>query len=145
GGALVRTEATGLGVVFFVQEMLRSRNDSLDGMQVVISGSGNVALHAVQKVHQLGGTVVAVSDSGGYIHDENGIDLPTLREIKLEQSGRCSEYPDRREGARYIEGGRVWDVPCDVALPCATQNELTATDATTLIRNGVKAVAEGAN
>ena len=145
GGALVRTEATGYGTVFFAQEMLRTRNDDLDGKKVVVSGSGNVAIYAVEKVHQLGGTAIAMSDSGGYIVDEAGIDLDLIKAIKLEERGRCADYATRKPGARYVEGGSIWDVTCDVALPCATQNELDGTAAATLIRNGVRAVAEGAN
>jgi glutamate dehydrogenase (NADP+) len=145
GGALVRTEATGYGAVFFTQEMLRARNDSLEGKKVVVSGSGNVAIFAVEKVHQYGGTVLAVSDSSGYVVDEAGIDLDLLKSIKLDERERIAVYADRRPGARFVSGGSVWDVPCDVALPCATQNELDVHAAETLIRNGVCAVAEGAN
>lgn len=145
GGSLVRTEATGYGTVFFVEEILKADGDSLDGKRVVISGSGNVATYAVEKVHQLGGTVVALSDSGGYVVDEEGIDLALVKEVKEVRRGRISEYADERPSARYVDGGRVWDVPCDIALPCATQNEIDEGEATALIKGGVKVVAEGAN
>lgn len=145
GGSLVRTEATGYGTVFFVDEILKATDDSLDGKKVVISGSGNVAIYAVEKVHQLGGTVVAVSDSGGYVVDEDGIDLDLVKEIKEVRRARISEYADERTSARYVEGGSVWDVPCDIALPCATQNEIDEGEAKALIKGGVKVVAEGAN
>ena len=146
GGSQVRTEATGYGTVFFAQEMLGELGDSLEGKRVVVSGSGNVAIYAVEKVHQLGGTVVAVSDSGGYAVDEGGIDLALLREIKEVQRARLSDYAEAKGGsARHVVGGSVWDVPCDVALPCATQNELSEEAARALIGNGVQLVAEGAN
>lgn len=145
GGSLVRTEATGYGTVFFVDEILKTSGDSFDGKKVVISGSGNVATYAVEKVHQLGGTVVALSDSGGYVVDEGGIDLALVKEIKEVRRGRISEYADERSGARFVEGGSVWDVPCDVALPCATQNEIDEAEAAALIKGGAKVVAEGAN
>ncbi len=144
GGSLVRTEATGYGTVYFVQEMLKAAGDSFEGKKVVVSGSGNVAIYAVQKVHQLGGTVVAMSDSGGYIVDENGIDLDLVKEIKEVRRGRISEYADERP-AQYVSGGSIWDVACDIALPCATQNELDEQAAITLVRNGCQIVAEGAN
>ena len=144
-GALVRTEATGYGTAYFANEMLRARGDSLDGKTCVVSGSGNVAIHAIEKVHELGGTVVACSDSDGFVVEEKGIDLATLKEVKLDERGRITDYADRRPDARLVARGTVWDVPCDVALPCATQNELTGRDAVSLIRNGCMAVAEGAN
>jgi glutamate dehydrogenase (NADP+) len=145
GGSLVRTEATGYGTVFFVDEILKAADDSFDGKQVVVSGSGNVAIYAVEKVHQLGGRVVACSDSAGYVVDEDGIDLELLKEIKEVRRGRISEYADARSGARYVDGGSVWDVPCDIALPCATQNEIDESEASALIKGGVRVVAEGAN
>ena len=146
GGSRVRTEATGYGVVFFVDEILRSSGDSFDGKKVVISGSGNVALYAIEKVEQLGGTVVACSDSGGYIVDTKGIDLDLLKEVKEERRDRVSAYADERgDSARFVEQGSVWEVPCDIALPSATQNELDARDAVALAENGCKIVAEGAN
>ncbi|MCC6224848.1 MAG: NADP-specific glutamate dehydrogenase [Microthrixaceae bacterium] len=145
GGALVRPEATGYGATFFAEEMLRVRGTSLDGKTCVVSGSGNVAIYAIEKVHQLGGKVVACSDSVGYIVDEGGIDLDTLKEIKLDARGRVSEYVERRQAAKFVVGGSIWDVPCQVAMPSATQNELTGADAKSLINNGVIAVVEGAN
>ncbi|GAB3213207.1 NADP-specific glutamate dehydrogenase [Marinactinospora thermotolerans] len=146
GGSQVRTEATGYGVVLFTAEMLRARGRSLEGLRVAVSGSGNVALYAIEKAQQLGATVVTCSDSGGYVVDEKGIDLDLLKQIKEIERGRVADYAERRGGdARYVTTGGVWDVPCDVALPCATQNELTGEDAATLVRNGVIAVAEGAN
>jgi len=145
GGSLVRPEATGYGVVFFVDELLRSRGESFDGRKVVVSGSGNVATYAIEKVHQLGGTVVACSDSGGYVVDEAGIDLELLKDVKETRRARISEYADARPGARYVAGGSVWDVPCDVALPCATQNEIGEREARALASNGCVVVAEGAN
>jgi glutamate dehydrogenase (NADP+) len=145
GGSQVRTEATGYGTVFFVEEMLKTRGDSFEGKKVVVSGSGNVAIYAAEKVRQLGGTVIACSDSNGYVVDEGGIDLDLLKDVKEKRRARISTYADARSGAGYVEGGSVWDVPCDVALPCATQNELNGRDAATLISNGCLIVAEGAN
>ncbi|MCB2411628.1 NADP-specific glutamate dehydrogenase [Demequina sp. TTPB684] len=146
GGSQVRTEATGYGTVFFVEQMLHAKGESLDGRRVVVSGSGNVAIYAAEKVRQLGGTVIAMSDSGGYVVDESGIDLELVKDIKLSRRERIDAYARERGGeARYLSGGSIWDVPCDVALPCATQNELTGADAATLVRNGCKVVAEGAN
>lgn len=145
GGSQVRTEATGYGTVFFVDEMLKVTGDSFDGKRVLVSGSGNVALHAIEKVHQLGGVVLACSDSAGYIVDEAGIDLDLLKEIKNGHRGRVAEYANRRSSARFVAGGSIWDVPCAIALPCATQNELNAEGAQRLIENGCRIVAEGAN
>ncbi|MFD7660120.1 NADP-specific glutamate dehydrogenase, partial [Actinosynnema sp. NPDC059797] len=145
GGSQVRTEATGYGTVFFVEEMLKTRGESFDGKKVVVSGSGNVAIYAAEKVRQLGGTVIACSDSNGYVVDERGIDLDLLKDVKEKRRARISAYAETRSDARYVEGGSVWDVPCDVALPCATQNELNGRDAATLIGNGCAIVAEGAN
>lgn len=146
GGSQVRTEATGYGLAFFVEEMLAARGQSFDGKRVVVSGSGNVALYAIEKVQQLGGTVVACSDSGGYVVDEHGLDVQVLRDIKEERRGRVSDYAaERGTGVRFVAGGSIWDVPCDLALPCATQNELDEADAVSLIRGGVQLVAEGAN
>ncbi|MES1171580.1 MAG: NADP-specific glutamate dehydrogenase, partial [Actinomycetota bacterium] len=146
GGSQVRTEATGYGTVFFVDEMLKRRGRSLAGASTVVSGSGNVAIYAAEKAFELDCRVIAMSDSAGYVVDEDGIDLYLIKDIKLTRRGRISDYVAERGGkARYVTGGSVWDVPCDVALPCATQNELTAADAATLIRNGVIVVAEGAN
>ena len=147
GGSLVRPEATGYGAVLFAQEMLATRNTSFEGQRVVVSGSGNVAIHAIEKAQQFGAHVVAASDSGGYIIDENGIDVPLLRQIKETERARISEYAERRgsKKVRYVEGGNVWDEACTVALPCATQNELGAASARKLITGGLIAVAEGAN
>ncbi|WP_312293974.1 NADP-specific glutamate dehydrogenase, partial [Dermacoccus nishinomiyaensis] len=145
GGAQARTEATGYGLVFLTERMLATQNRSFDGAKVVISGSGNVAVYAAQKVTQLGGTVVAMSDSGGYVVDERGLDIDAMRELKESRRGRISEYADEHEGARFVAEGSIWDVPCDVALPCATQNELPDDAARTLVANGCIAVAEGAN
>ncbi|MFQ6229114.1 NADP-specific glutamate dehydrogenase [Nocardia sp. NPDC002869] len=146
GGSRVRTEATGYGVVFFVNEILRARGDSFEGKRVVISGSGNVAIYAIEKVEQLGGTVVACSDSGGYIVDEKGIDLELLKDVKERRRARIGSYADEAGvSAAFIETGSVWEVPCDIALPCATQNELNGRDAVALADNGAMIVAEGAN
>lgn len=146
GGSLVRTEATGYGAVLFVQEMLRTANRSLDGQRVVVSGSGNVALYAVEKAQQLGAHVVACSDSRGYVVDDQGLDLPLLQQVKTVERGSLADYAERRGGsARYEPGRRVWEVGATVALPCATQNELDAADARALVDSGLVAVAEGAN
>ncbi len=147
GGSLVRTEATGYGLCYYTAEMLKCmKNDSFEGKTVVISGSGNVAIYATQKATQLGGKVVALSDSNGYIHDPNGINLDVVKQIKEVERGRIKEYVNRVEGATYTEGcNGIWTIPCDIALPCATQNELDGASADILIKNGVIAVAEGAN
>ncbi|MEU4824225.1 NADP-specific glutamate dehydrogenase [Actinomadura citrea] len=146
GGSAVRTEATGYGNVMFTAEMLRRRGEDLDGQQIVVSGSGNVAIYTIEKAQQLGANVITVSDSGGYVVDEKGIDLDLLKQVKEVDRGRVSDYADLRgSSARFVAGGRVWDVPADIALPSATQNELDADAAAILVRNGVKAVSEGAN
>src|SRR5690554_4549976 len=145
GGALVRTEATGYGTVFFAEEMLKARGESLDGKTVVVSGSGNVAIYAIEKVHELGGKVVACSDSDSVVIDQKGLDLDLVKQIKLERRGRIREYAEERRDATVADHTAVWSVPCDVALPCATQNELSGQDALALIRNGCTVVAEGAN
>jgi len=146
GGSQVRTEATGYGTVFFVDEMLKQRGRALAGSRTVVSGSGNVAIYAAEKAFQLDARVVAMSDSTGYVVDEDGIDLYLIKDIKLTRRGRISDYVEERGGnSRYVTDGSIWDVPCDVAIPCATQNELTEDHAAALIRNGVVAVAEGAN
>jgi len=146
GGSLVRTEATGYGTVVFADEMLKTRGQSFDGKVVSVSGSGNVAIYAIEKVHQLGGKVITFSDSGGYVVDEAGVDLDLLKQIKEVERGRVSDYAERRASASYhSNGSSIWDVPVDVALPSATQNELNGDHAATLVRNGVIAVAEGAN
>ena len=146
GGSLVRTEATGYGLVYFVTRMLHDRDTDWQGKRVVISGSGNVAIYATQKVHELGGRVIAVSDSGGYVVDEDGIDLALVKRIKEVERGRIRQYVDEKPSATYTEDWQgIWSIPCDVALPCATQNELDATGAKNLIENGCIAVGEGAN
>ncbi len=146
GGSLVRTEATGYGTAFFTQEMLGTRDQDLDGKKVVVSGSGNVAIYAIEKVHQLGGTVIACSDSGGYVVDEAGINLELLKDIKEIRRGRLTDYAAEVPSAHHVSNGStIWEVPCQVALPCATQNELSEDDAKALVKNGVEAVAEGAN
>ncbi len=145
GGSQVRREATGYGCAYFVEEMLRTRKDSLEGKRVVISGSGNVAIYAVEKVQELGGKVVAMSDSDGVIVDEEGIDLELIKQIKEVERRRIKEYACQRQRAHYLEDGNIWSVPCDVAMPSATQNELSGKDAATLIKNKVKAIGEGAN
>ena len=146
GGSRARTEATGYGAVYFVDQMLKTRGESLEGKRAVVSGSGNVAIFAIEKIKEFGGKAVACSDSSGYIVDDEGIDLDLLKEIKLVRRERISEYAKLKgAGAYFVEQGVVWDVPCEVALPSATQNELNGNDAATLIRNGVVAVGEGAN
>ena len=147
GGSLARTEATGYGLCYYTEEMLKCMaNDSFKGKTVVISGSGNVAIYANQKATELGGKVVAMSDSNGYIYDPNGINLDVVKQIKEVERGRIKEYVDRVPGSTYTEGCRgIWTIKCDIALPCATQNELDEDGAKALIANGVKAVAEGAN
>ena len=145
GGSLARTEATGYGLAYFVQEYLNDHNDSFAGKTVSVSGSGNVAIYAVEKAQQLGATVVTLSDSSGWIYDPKGIKVDIVKEIKEVQRGRISEYADRVEGVEYHEGRGVWSIPVDIALPCATQNELFIEDAQQLVANGCKVVAEGAN
>ena len=145
GGSLARTEATGYGLVYLVQEHLKCTGDSFEGKTVCISGSGNVAIYATQKAQQLGATVVTLSDSTGWIYDPAGIDVELVKQIKEVERGRISEYAARREGVTYHEGRGVWVTPCDIALPCATQNELFLEDAQNLVANGAKIVAEGAN
>jgi glutamate dehydrogenase (NADP+) len=145
GGAQVRTEATGYGTVFFAREVLRSRRDELEGKSCVVSGSGNVAIFTIEKLQQLGATVVACSDSDGFIHDATGIDADALKEVKLVERGRVRDYAARSRTASYVEGGNIWDVPCDVAFPSATQNELNGRDAMTLVKHGCALVVEGAN
>ncbi len=145
GGSLVRTEATGYGTVFFTEEMLRVRGESIKGKTCIVSGSGNVAIFAIEKIHQMGGKVIACSDSDGYVLDKKGIDVDVLKQIKLQQRKRIRKYVEQKPKADYVDGGNIWEIPCHVALPCATQNELNGNDATRLVKNGVIAVAEGAN
>jgi len=145
GGSLVRTEATGYGLVYLMDEMLRQHGKSLAGKTVVVSGSGNVAIYTVEKVHQLGGKAVAVSDSNGFVYDADGIDVKAVKEIKEVNRGRISDYLKYRPKATYTAGTGIWNIKCDVALPSATQNELNEADAKTLIKNGCFAVGEGAN
>jgi len=147
GGSLARTEATGFGVCYLGQEMLRCmKNDSYAGKTVIVSGSGNVAIFACQKATELGGKVVAMSDSNGYIHDPNGINLEVLKDIKLNRRARIKAYADEVPGSTYTEGFRgIWNIPCDIAMPCATQNEITGEIAQTIVKNGAMAVVEGAN
>ncbi len=146
GGSLARTQATGYGLCYFTQEMLKEKGLSFEGKKVVISGSGNVAIYANEKATQLGGKVIAMSDSSGYVVDENGIDLKLMKQIKEVERARIVEYANRAPGAKFYPGCKgIWTVPCDIALPCATQNELDEEGAKVLIANGVVAVAEGAN
>jgi glutamate dehydrogenase (NADP+) len=145
GGSLARKEATGYGLVYFTEEMLKTKNDGFEGKTVVVSGSGNVAIYASEKIAQLGGKVVALSDSNGWIFDKNGVNLDVVKDIKELRRGRIHEYTSDVHGAEYHEGRGIWSVPCDIALPCATQNEIWLDDAKTLVANGVKAVCEGAN
>lgn len=145
GGSLARTEATGYGLIYLLDEMLKQNGKELAGKTVVVSGSGNVAIYATQKATQLGAKVVALSDSNGWIYDANGINLDVVREIKEVRRGRIKEYADAVSGSEYHEGKGIWSVKCDIALPCATQNELNLDDVKTLAANGCFAVAEGAN
>ncbi len=146
GGSLIRPEATGYGNVLFTAAMLRERGEDLEGQTAVVSGSGNVAIYTIEKLAALGANAVTCSDSSGYVVDEKGIDLELLRQVKEVERGRVGTYAERRgSSARFVPGGRVWEVPADIALPSATQNELDENDAAALIRNGVKAVSEGAN
>jgi glutamate dehydrogenase (NADP+) len=145
GGSLVRTEATGYGATFFVDEMLKVRKDSFEGKRCVVSGSGNVAIYTIEKIHQLGGRVVACSDSNGVIHDEKGIDLALLKQLKEVERRRIKDYAEYRGHAHYREGGNIWEIPCQVAMPSATQNEINGKDAALLVKNGCIAVGEGAN
>lgn len=145
GGSLARTEATGYGLCYFTEEMLNHYGESFKGKTVVVSGSGNVAIYATEKATELGGKVIALSDSNGYIVDEKGINLDVVKQIKEVERGRIKEYAERVPGSKYYEGKGIWSVKCDIALPCATQNELDGADAEMLIKNGVMAVCEGAN
>ncbi|MBK8308115.1 MAG: NADP-specific glutamate dehydrogenase [Gammaproteobacteria bacterium] len=145
GGSQARKEATGYGAVLFLDEMLKVRQDTLEGKTCVVSGAGNVAIYAIEKLQELGGKVVACSDSGGYIHDSKGLDLELIKQLKEVERRRIEEYVCHHKHARYVAKGNLWEIPCEAALPCATQNELNGKDATRLINNGCIAVAEGAN
>ena len=145
GGSLIRTEATGYGVVYMLNEIAKAHNDSVEGKTIVVTGSGNVAIYAVEKATQLGAKVVAMNDSNGYIYDPNGINLDVVKDIKEVNRGRIKVYADRVEGATYTEGLGIWNIKCDIYLPCATQNELGLDGAKTLVANGCKYVVEGAN
>ena len=145
GGSLIRTQATGYGVVYILDEIAKAHGDDLKGKTAVVTGSGNVAIYAVEKITELGATVVAMCDSNGYIYDPAGIKLDIVKDIKEVKRGRIKEYADRVEGAVYTEGKGIWNIKCDVYLPCATQNELDLDGAKTLVANGCKYVAEGAN
>mgnify|MGYP001476164234 CR=1 FL=1 len=146
GGSRARTEATGYGNTYFVKAMLETRKEGFEGKRVVVSGSGNVAIYTIEKVQSYGGKVVACSDSNGYIVDENGVDLALLKDIKEARRARISTYASEKgDGVKYVDGGSLWSVPCQIAMPSATQNELNAQDARTLVKNGVIAVGEGAN
>jgi len=145
GGSLVRPEATGYGAVFFVDEMLKVRNNSFDGKTCIVSGSGNVAIYTIEKIHQLGGKVVACSDTDGVTYHEKGIDLDLLKRLKEVERSRIENYVQYHKDARYVAGGNIWEIPCDVAMPSATQNEIDHKAAATLVENGCIAVGEGAN
>lgn len=145
GGSQVRTEATGYGSVFFVAEMLAARGEGLDGKTCVVSGSGNVAIYTIEKLTDLGARVVACSDSDGYVIDEKGIDLATLKQLKEVERRRICDYAEIHRHARFLPKGNIWEVPCDIAMPSATQNEITGSDAATLVENGCIAIGEGAN
>ncbi len=146
GGSLIRKEATGYGLVYILEEAMKERGDSFKGKTVIVSGSGNVAIYACEKVQQLSGKVVAMYDSNGYIYDPNGIDISIIKQIKEVERARIKEYANRVKGSKYVEGCKgIWSIPCDVALPCATQNEIDKESAELLVKNGVKYVGEGAN
>ncbi|MCL2003329.1 MAG: NADP-specific glutamate dehydrogenase [Oscillospiraceae bacterium] len=145
GGSLGRPQATGYGLVYLMEELLRRKGLSFEGKRVAVSGAGNVAIYSAEKVAQLGGKPVTVSDSGGYIYDADGVDIELLKRIKFERNERLTAYRDAKPSAEYKAGGMVWEIPCDVALPCATQNELPKAGAELLVKNGCKAVGEGAN
>lgn len=145
GGSLARTEATGYGLVYLTEEMLKQHGNSLEGKTVVVSGSGNVAIYAIEKAQSLGAKVVTASDSSGYIYDAEGIDLEILKQVKEVERARIVRYTELKNTSKFIEGKKVWEVPCDVALPCATQNELNLDSAKELVKNGCFAVCEGAN
>ena len=145
GGSLVRKEATGYGLVYFTDLILKTKNNSIEGKKVIVSGSGNVAIYAMEKVNELGGKVIACSDSNGVIYDENGLNLETIKFLKEVERKRIKEYTSTHKEAIYKDNGCIWDIPCDIAMPCATQNELNLENVRTLIKNGCIAVTEGAN
>ncbi|MGI6070341.1 MAG: NADP-specific glutamate dehydrogenase [Blautia sp.] len=145
GGSLVRTQATGYGVVYILDEILKAHNDSIQGKTLIVTGSGNVAIYAVEKATQLGGKVVAMTDSNGYIYDPNGIQLDVVKDIKEVKRGRIKEYAERVAGSTYTEGKGVWNIPCDIYLPCATQNEIDLDAAKKIVEGGCKYLVEGAN
>ena len=145
GGSLARTEATGYGLLYITEELMKCHGDSLEGKTIAVSGAGNVAIYAIQKAQQLGAKVVTCSDSTGWLYDSEGIDVELLREVKEVKIARLTEYAAARPSAEYHEGRGVWQIKCDIALPCATQNELLIDDAKQLVANGCKAVCEGAN
>jgi len=145
GGSQVRTEATGYGCTYFVDEMLKARKNGFKGKKVIVSGSGNVAIYTLEKVQELGGKVIAVSDSNGVIYDEKGMNLETIKRLKEVERRRIKDYCEYHKGARYTPNGNIWDIPCDVAFPSATENEITGKDAKKLVKNGCIAVGEGAN
>ena len=145
GGSLARTEATGYGLVYLTEEMLKQHGNSLEGKTVVVSGSGNVAIYAIEKAQMLGAKVVTASDSSGYVYDSEGIDIEILKKVKEQERARIVKYTEYKPTAKFVPGKKVWEVPCTVALPCATQNELALDAAKTLVQNGCIAVAEGAN
>ena len=146
GGSLARKEATGYGLVYYTTRMLQDAKTDWNGKRVIISGSGNVAIYAVEKAQSFGAKVIAMSDSNGYIYDEEGIDLSIVKDIKEVRRGRIKEYADRKSSAQYFEGcSGIWGIPCDIALPCATQNEIDLGSAEKLVKNGIKFIAEGAN
>lgn len=146
GGSIGRTEATGYGAIYFVEQLLQDRGASLKGSKVIISGSGNVSIYAMEKAIKLGARIVACSDSSGYVYDENGLSLKTIKQIKLAESGRIKEYVNTHPEAKFNKNSAgIWSVPCELAIPCATQNEIDAASARRLVKNGVKVIAEGAN
>ena len=145
GGSVARTEATGYGLIYLVEEMLKNHGNSIEGKTVAVSGSGNVAIYAIEKAQTFGAKVVTASDSSGYVYDKDGIDVALLKQVKEQERARIVRYTELKPTAKFVPGKRVWEVPCDVALPCATQNELSLDDAKELIKNGCIAVGEGAN
>jgi glutamate dehydrogenase (NADP+) len=145
GGSQVRTEATGYGCTYFVDEMLKARKNGFKGKKVVVSGSGNVAIYTLEKVEELGGKVIAMSDSNGVVYDDKGIQIDTVKQLKEVERRRIKDYGEYHKGARYLPNGNIWDIPCDIAFPSATENEITGKDAKKLVKNGCIAVGEGAN